>query len=95
MHTRVHMLVEGLVQGVGFRWFVARHAEALGLRGYVANLYNGSVEIEAAGDRSLLEQFIKEIKVGPRSAHVTDLHVEWRDPIPPGTASQPPGFEIR
>ena len=95
MHTRVHMLVEGLVQGVGFRWFVARHAQALGLRGYVANMYNGNVEIEAAGDRSLLEQFIKEVKVGPRSAHVADLHVEWRDPLPQETAPQQAGFEIR
>lgn len=82
MQTRVHIVVEGLVQGVGFRWFVSRRAEATGIKGWVRNLYNGNVEIEAEADRSLLEEFIKEVKVGPRSAHVTNLHVEWKDSLP-------------
>ncbi len=81
--ARVHMVVEGLVQGVGFRWFVYRKAEALGLTGWVRNLYNGSVEIEAEGDRSLLEELIKEVKVGPRSSRVTNLIIEWKDSKPP------------
>ncbi|MEK9136354.1 MAG: acylphosphatase [Bacteroidota bacterium] len=71
------MVVEGLVQGVGFRWFVARHAETLGLKGYVGNLYNGNVEIEVVGERGLIEEFIKEVKVGPRSAHVSNLKLDW------------------
>ena len=95
MQASVHMRVQGLVQGVGFRWYVARHAQALGLRGYVANLYDGTVDIEATGDRSLLEQLIREVKVGPRSAHVTDLHLEWRDPPPEEATTQPTRFEIR
>ena len=90
MQANVHIIVEGLVQGVGFRWFVARRAEALGLRGYVKNLYNGSVEIEAEGDRSLVEELVKEVKVGPRSAQVKNLHLEWREP-----SHQSPHFEIR
>lgn len=81
--ARVHIIVEGLVQGVGFRWFVYRKAEVLGLTGWVRNLYNGSVEIEAEGDRSLLEELIKEVKVGPRSARVTNLTIEWKDSKPP------------
>jgi acylphosphatase len=81
--VRVHIVVEGMVQGVGFRWFVYRKAEALGITGWVRNLYNGSVEIEAEGDRSLLEEFIKEVKVGPRSARVTNLTIEWKDSKPP------------
>ncbi len=81
--VRVHIVVEGLVQGVGFRWFVYRKAEALGVTGWVRNLYNGSVEIEAEGDRSLLEAFINDVKVGPRSAHVTNLKIEWKDSKPP------------
>ncbi len=80
MQVRVHMVVEGLVQGVGFRWFVARHAQALGLRGYVENRYDGSVELEAEGDRSLLEELIAHVKVGPRSAHVTNLKIAWEEP---------------
>ncbi len=77
MQVAAHMIVEGLVQGVGFRWFVGRHAESLGLRGYVSNLYNGSVEIEAVGERGLIEELIKQVKVGPRSAHVSNLKLEW------------------
>ena len=91
MSERVHIVVEGLVQGVGFRWFVHRRAEAIGVRGWVRNLYNGNVEIEAEADRSLLEEFIKEIKIGPRSAHVSNLRVDWRD----GTAPEFHRFEIR
>ena len=83
MTVRVHIVVEGLVQGVGFRWFVARHAEALGIKGWVRNLYNGNVEIEAEGDRSLLEEFIRQVKVGPRSARVTNLNIEWKEAAPP------------
>lgn len=77
MQVAAHMIVEGLVQGVGFRWFVGRHAESLGLRGYVSNLYNGNVEIEAVGERGLVEELIKQVKVGPRSARVTNVRLEW------------------
>ena len=80
MDANLHIVVEGLVQGVGFRWYVARKAEVLGLRGFVRNLYDGNVEIEAEGDRSLLEELLKEVKVGPRSAHVANLRLEWREP---------------
>ena len=80
METRVHIIVEGLVQGVGYRWFAERKAQALGLGGFVKNLYDGTVEVEAEGDRSLVEELIKHLKVGPRSAHVTDLRIEWMEP---------------
>jgi len=79
MQIGVHITVQGLVQGVGFRYFVYRHASRLGLKGWVRNLYNSDVEIEAEGDRSMVEELIKEIKVGPRSAHVKDLKIEWQD----------------
>ncbi len=77
MKVRVHVLVSGLVQGVGFRYFVLHHAVNLGLSGYARNLYSGEVEIEAEGDRSLIEELIKQVKVGPRSAHVADMKIEW------------------
>ena len=80
MLANVHIVVEGLVQGVGFRWFVARHAESLGLRGFVHNLYDGSVELEAEGERSLVEELIGLVKTGPRSAHVSNLRIEWKEP---------------
>lgn len=77
MQVRVHVLVSGLVQGVGFRYFVYNKAIRLTLTGYVRNLFSGDVEIEAEGDRSLVEEFIKQVKVGPRAAHVTDMKIEW------------------
>jgi acylphosphatase len=77
MDVCVHIIIQGMVQGVGFRYFVYRRAERLKLTGFVKNLYDGSVEIEAVGDRSLLEELIKEIKIGPRSAHVTNLKIDW------------------
>ena len=91
MDVTVHIIVEGLVQGVGYRWYAARRAQALGVRGYARNLYDGTVEVEASGDRSILEELIGELKVGPRSAHVTNMKIQWGPPGP-GTAGQ---FEIR
>lgn len=80
MEARVHIIVQGLVQGVGFRWFVAREAGALGLRGFVRNRPEGTVELEAEGDRSLIEALIAHVRIGPRSAHVRDLQIAWQEP---------------
>ncbi len=79
METCAHIVVQGLVQGVGFRYYVHRHATSLGLTGFAKNLYDGSVEIEVEGERSSIEEFIRLVKVGPRSAQVTDLKLEWKD----------------
>ena len=83
-------MAKGLVQGVGFRYFVLNRANNLGLSGYVCNLYSGDVEIEAEGDRSLIEEFIKEVKIGPRAAHITDLMVEWLE-----YKDIPSGFHVK
>lgn len=90
MTVRVHVIAKGLVQGVGFRWFTARLAESSGLGGYVRNLINGQVEIEAEGDRSLVEEFLNDLRVGPRSARVTNLQIQWMEPLHRHTR-----FEIR
>ncbi len=79
METSAHMIVKGLVQGVGFRYFVHRHATNLGLKGFAKNLYDGSVEIEVEGPRSSIEELIRLVKVGPRSAQVTDIKLEWKE----------------
>jgi acylphosphatase len=78
MYVRLHIVVQGLVQGVGFRYFVYHHAKKLQLAGWVRNLFNGDVEIEVEGERSFLESLLGEVKIGPRSAHVKDLHIEWQ-----------------
>ena len=90
MQVGVHIIVQGMVQGVGFRYFVSRQATKLSLSGFVRNLYDGDVEIEAYGDRSLLEELIKEVKVGPRSAYVKDLRIEWKE-----FQERYMGFEVR
>ncbi len=83
MDAAIHMVVEGLVQGVGFRWFVARHANMLGLRGYVENKYTGTVEVEAEGDRSLIEELVRQVRVGPRSAQVNESRARVEKSNPP------------
>jgi acylphosphatase len=79
MQVAAHIVVKGVVQGVGFRYFVFRVAARLGLGGWVRNLYNGDVEVLAEGERSLVEELIKDVNVGPRSAHVKDLTIEWQN----------------
>lgn len=74
------MLVRGLVQGVGFRYFVLRKAGALGLSGFVRNHYDGSVEIVAEGEKALLEDLLSAVRIGPRSAAVREVAVEWTTP---------------
>jgi acylphosphatase len=79
MEVGVHLMVRGLVQGVGFRYFVLRQATALGLRGFVRNHFDGSVEIVAEGSRSALEELLSSVRLGPRSAAVRGVSVEWTD----------------
>lgn len=79
MDIGANIIVKGLVQGVGFRYFVYYRAVRLNLTGYVKNLFNGDVEIDVEGDRSSIEELIKEVKVGPRFAEVKDVIVRWKN----------------
>jgi acylphosphatase len=72
-----HLLISGLVQGVGYRWFVIRKANEYDLKGYVRNLYTDDVEVEVEGNKQLISEFIKELRIGPRSAHITDIKIQW------------------
>ncbi|MCU0645958.1 MAG: acylphosphatase [bacterium] len=77
MDAAAHIIVTGLVQGVGFRWFVEREAKKLRLSGYVKNLFDGNVEVEVEGDRGLIEELIAVLRVGNRSSRVTDIQITW------------------
>jgi acylphosphatase len=67
-------VVSGVVQGVGFRWFVARHARALGLGGYARNLPDGRVEVFARGGLDDALARLEEIlRAGPAHARVDRL----------------------
>ena len=57
--------IYGRVQGVGFRYFVVREAEKLGLVGWTANLSDGSVEVRAGGKAKALERFRESLARGP------------------------------
>jgi acylphosphatase len=73
------ILVEGAVQGVGFRYFILHHAQLLSLSGFVRNLADGRVEIEVEGEKSVIEQLIDLAKRGPRLAQVESVNVEWKE----------------
>ncbi len=73
------IVVKGVVQGVGFRYWALRKANQYGLPGYVANLMDGNVKIEVEGERAMVEAFLNDVKVGPSYSHVTDLNIEWYD----------------
>lgn len=68
--TTRRLIVEGRVQGVGFRWFTRERARRLGLRGWVRNNSNGTVEILAWGPVMVLDRFVEDLRGGPRGAHV-------------------------
>jgi acylphosphatase len=78
MH-QVRLVIEGRVQGVGFRWFAQNQARALGLTGAVRNRPDGAVEIEAEGDLEKLGQFVESMRHGPRSAHVGRVDTSWSE----------------
>ena len=73
------MLISGVVQGVGFRWFVERTANGFGLKGWVKNLYDGTVETYAEGEEGALKGFLEEIKIGPRSGRVAGVKANWQE----------------
>ncbi|MBN1921507.1 MAG: acylphosphatase [Anaerolineae bacterium] len=67
----IHVIVHGFVQGVGFRYFVLQRAQSLGLKGWVRNLNDGTVEVHAEGAESRLQQLLMVLSQGPRGSRVT------------------------
>jgi len=77
---RLHAIVRGDVQGVGFRYFVQGRAEQLGLQGWVRNRPDGSVECVAEGPKPRLQDLLMELEHGPVGASVDDVETEWAQP---------------
>jgi acylphosphatase len=75
--VRLDVRVTGRVHGVGFRYFVLREAQALGLLGWVANLADGSVQCVAEGPRDRLEALLERLGNGPPSAIVEGISAAW------------------
>ncbi|CEG11313.1 Acylphosphatase [groundwater metagenome] len=76
---RVHVFVSGIVQGVGFRWFIEKNAKELNLNGFVKNIRNGerSRQVEAVfqGDEKSIDEIIKLCKKGPLFSYVRKVEV--------------------
>ncbi len=70
------LIVEGRVQGVGFRYFTQRMARQIGVFGWVRNLEDGSVEIRAEGEAVRMGQFLARVRQGPSLGRVTRVQVE-------------------
>jgi acylphosphatase len=81
--------IHGRVQGVFFRAWTADRARSLGVRGWVRNRRDGSVELEAHGEDEAVEALIAACRTGPPAAHVERIDVEDFE------GEGPPGFEVR
>lgn len=73
----LHTIIEGRVQGVGFRYYVLRRANDLGVLGWVRNTYRGQVEVMVEGNRSKLEKLLGYLRIGPPSSFVSEVKPKW------------------
>jgi acylphosphatase len=80
MEVRAEIIVNGLVQGVGYRYFVLREAKRLELKGFTQNLYTGEVMTVVEGEKGIIEELINKLKVGPIHASVKSFKVDWLEP---------------
>ena len=74
---RLHLIVEGFVQGVFYRMHTQQTANAMGLVGWVRNTADGAVEVVAEGEPAALQKLLAWCRRGPPSASVTAVHDEW------------------
>ena len=82
-------IVYGRVQGVFFRAFAERRANELRLSGFVRNMPDGSVEIQAEGEREKLEKLINYLREGPPNARTDDIAIRWA-----AYTGKLPGFKV-
>ena len=87
---RLHARVIGRVQGVGFRYYVMGAAGDIGLRGWVRNRRDGSVEIVAEGNKEKLSELLRALQRGSRSSVVTEVKEEWLE-----NSDEFHGFSVR
>lgn len=74
---QAHILINGRVQGIGFRWWVQRETSKLELNGWVRNLDDGRVEAIAEGEKENITKLIESIKKGPILSKVESVNVDW------------------
>lgn len=74
---KAEITVQGVVQGVGYRFFVLNQARLYDVKGYVRNMSDGTVQVVAEGDKGIVKDFVERLRIGPLSAHVTGIDVKW------------------
>ena len=87
---RIHIMVTGRVQGVGFRAFVQHTANELGLSGWVRNVGSNQVKVIAEGKPQILKIFLEAVLTGPRGSRINESNFNWEIPL-----GDLPSFEIR
>ncbi len=87
---RAHVLISGRVQGVNFRWYTRNKAQALGVKGWVRNLWDGRVEAVFEGEDNAVRQMVQWCHAGPPTAHVEDVQVQYE-----AATGEFSGFHIR
>lgn len=78
----LHAIIEGRVQGVGFRFFTVQQARNHDVKGRVRNRADGAVEVKARGERSALESFAEALRRGPAMSRVENIDLEWDADVP-------------
>jgi len=78
--ARAEIIINGLVQGVGFRYFIYKNAISLSLKGYTKNLFTGEVLTVVEGPKQLIEELYKKIIIGPSHASVRKHTIIWQEP---------------
>ena len=79
MKEQRHIRIHGKVQGVGYRFFATRVARRMGLKGWVQNMRDGSVEVLVEGEKQAIDDWIEELREGPRFAEVTRIEQESKE----------------
>ena len=80
-YARARIVVEGEVQGIGYRNFVRTRATMQGITGWVMNLDDGRVEAVLEGEKEVIERVIEICRKGPLFARVSNIYVKWEDKL--------------
>jgi len=79
MKKRLEAKVFGIVQGVGFRFFIHYYAKKYNIYGYVKNDFDGTVLFVGEGEEEDLKRILDHLKQGPTGAEVREVKFEWKD----------------